>query len=53
MVVVVARLAEWSLPTPEDQGLIPAISNFFKDQLITFLKMKKDGKWPISRQIQY
>ena len=46
MVVVVAQLAEWSLPTPEDQGLIPAISNFFKYQLITFLKMKKMGNDP-------
>ena len=48
--VVVAQLAQWSLPTPEDPGSNPAISNFNKEHLLTEtvykmkIKKRQSGK---------
>ena len=48
--VVVAQLAQWSLPTPDDPGSNPAISNFNKEHLLTEtvykmkIKKRQSGK---------
>ena len=42
--VVVAQLAEWSLPTPEVRNSNPVIGNFFLNQYFLLTVCRKDGR---------